>query len=110
MNYHLLFEALRTRRIRIAVTGASGGFARSLLAQCRAIPAIDIVALCDLNTDGARALLSALRYRDQDNCVCAAEQDVRRCQQDGELAIISDYRLLLALEFDMVVRPPASPR
>ncbi|WP_215670371.1 hypothetical protein [Candidatus Sodalis endolongispinus] len=109
MNYHLLFDALGKRRVRIAVTGASGGFARSLLAQCRAIPAIDIVALCDLNTDGTRALLSALRYRDQDNRVCTSEQDVRRRQQDGELAIISDYQLLSALEFDTVVEATGKP-
>lgn len=109
MNYHLLFDALGSRRIRIAVTGASGGFARSLLAQCRAIPAIEIVALCDLNTDGTQALLSALHYSDQDSRVCASEQDVRHCQQNGELAIISDYRLLSALTFDMVVEATGKP-
>ncbi len=109
MNYELLFDALKDRRIRIAITGASGGFGRSLLAQCREIAAIDIVALCDINTDGTRELLRSLSYRQDNSRLCQTAEQAAAAQQAGDTAIISDYRLLDGLAFDMVVEATGKP-
>lgn len=108
MNYELLFDALKTRRIRIAVTGASGGFGRSLLVQCRAIPSIEIVALCDLNTDGTQALLQELNYR-TDAQLCQDAAQAQAAQAAGKTAVVADFTLLDALDLDMVVEATGKP-
>ncbi|WP_410015657.1 hypothetical protein [Sodalis sp. C49] len=109
MNYELLFDELKGRRIRLAITGACGGFGRSLLVQCRNIPAIDIVALCDINTQGTRDLLGDLRYRHDKNRLCGTPAEVAAAQAAGETAIISDFALLDALDLDMVVESTGKP-
>ncbi|WP_312239567.1 hypothetical protein [Pantoea sp.] len=108
MNYELLFDALKTRRIRIAVTGASGGFGRSLLVQCRNIPSLDIVALCDLNTQGTQDLLRELQYL-TDATICQNASAAQAAQAQGKTAIVADYRLLDALDVDMVIEATGKP-
>lgn len=108
MNYTLLFNTLTTQRIRIAVTGASGGFGRSLLVQCREIPSIEIAALCDLNVDGTQALLQDLRYR-ADAEICEDTEQVKAAQSGGKTAIIRDYALLDHLDVDMVIEATGKP-
>lgn len=108
MNYELLFDTLKTRRIRIAVTGASGGFGRSLLVQCREIPAIEIVALCDLDTDGVKTLLQELNYN-ADARLCSDAGQAKAAQGAGKTAIVADFTLLNALDVDMVVEATGKP-
>lgn len=108
MNYELLFDALKSRRIRIALTGASGGFGRSLMVQCRAIPALDVVGLCDLNTEGTRELLNELSYR-EDAELCEDEAQVKAAQSAGKTAIVSDFNLLDAMDLDMVIEATGKP-
>lgn len=108
MNYELLFDALKTRRIRIAVTGASGGFGRSLLVQCRNIPSLDIVALCDLNTQGTQDLLLELQYL-TDATICQNASAARTAQAQGKTAIVADYTLLNTLDVDMVIEATGKP-
>lgn len=108
MNYELLFDALKSRRIRIAVTGASGGFGRSLLVQCREIPSIEIVSLCDLNTNGAKVLLQELNYN-SDAQLCTDVAQVKAAQSAGKTAIVSDFTLLDELDLDMVVEATGKP-
>ncbi|HAU5566478.1 TPA: homoserine dehydrogenase [Serratia fonticola] len=108
MNYELLFDALKSRRIRIAVTGASGGFGRSLLVQCRDIPSLDIVALCDLNTQGAQDLLQELNYG-KEATVCDDAASTLDAQAQGKTAIVADFNLLDNLELDMVIEATGKP-
>lgn len=108
MNYELLFDTLKTRRIRIAVTGASGGFGRSLLVQCREIPAIEVVALCDLDTDGVKTLLQELNYN-ADARLCSDAGQAKAAQGAGKTAIVADFTLLNALDVDMVVEATGKP-
>ncbi|WP_194205926.1 homoserine dehydrogenase [Superficieibacter sp. 1612_C1] len=108
MNYTLLFDTLNTRQIRIAITGASGGFGRSLLVQCREIPSIEIVALCDLNVEGSQSLLNDLNYC-TDAEICEDAGQAIAAQQAGKTAIIRDYTLLDALDLDMVIEATGKP-
>ncbi|EHC87012.1 Homoserine dehydrogenase, NAD-binding protein, partial [Salmonella enterica subsp. enterica serovar Rubislaw str. A4-653] len=108
MNYSLLFNTLNTRQIRIAVTGASGGFGRSLLVQCRDIPSIEIAALCDLNAEGSLALLHDLNYC-TNAVICGDAGEVKTAQKGGRTAIIRDYILLDELDLDMVIEATGKP-
>ena len=56
MNFELLFADQPQREVRFTLTGAKGGFARTLLAQVRVMPRLVPVALCDLDLPGLRAM------------------------------------------------------
>ena len=45
MNFELLFADQPPREVRFTLTGAKGGFARTLLAQVRAMPRLVPAAL-----------------------------------------------------------------
>jgi predicted homoserine dehydrogenase-like protein len=107
MNYLHLFQDLATRRIRMALTGAKGGFGRSLLVQCRMIPAIEITALCDLDLDGVATLLNSLGI--PPGVVCETAADVRAAQSAGQIALIRDHTLLEACALDIVVEATGVP-
>ncbi|MGH9359909.1 MAG: homoserine dehydrogenase, partial [Terriglobia bacterium] len=109
MNYQILFKELQTRKIRIALTGAKGGFGRSLLAQCRAIGSIVVTALCDLDADGTRTMLASLGFAAEASRVCENESEVRQASQDGKTAIVRDHALLPAVPFDILVEATGQP-
>ena len=62
MNFELLFADQPQREVRFTLTGAKGGFARTLLAQTRLMPRLVPVALCDLDLPGLRALCEELGF------------------------------------------------
>ncbi|WP_158782225.1 homoserine dehydrogenase [Pantoea sp. BAV 3049] len=108
MNYELLFDALKSRRIRIAITGASGGFGRSFLVQCREIPSLEVVALCDINTAGTQALLKELNFC-QDAEICQSANEAATARSAGKPVIIDDFTHLDALSLDMVIEATGKP-
>lgn len=109
MNYEILFRDLATRHLRVALTGAKGGFGRSLLAQCRAIPAIELAALCDLDVPGVETLLTELGFPAASFCVCTTAGEVRAAQAAKRTALIADHALLAALQLDAVVEATGAP-
>ena len=109
MNYQHLFKDLSHQQIRLALTGASGGFGRSLLAQCRAIPSLTVTALCDLDLAGLRALLDQLGFPQGASAVCHTAAEIRVAQSEGQIALITDYTLLDALWLDIVVEATGVP-
>lgn len=109
MNYEILFQALQSRTISIALTGAKGGFGRSLLVQCRHIKAIRVAALCDLDVPGTRDMLLGLGYAADSLVACDDAQQVRAANADGKTALVSDYRLLEAATLDIVVEATGNP-
>ena len=62
MNYELLFNELRDRRIRIALTGANGGFGRTFIAQCRVAPQVELAVLCDRDVEGLHSTLLQMDF------------------------------------------------
>lgn len=109
MNYETLFQELQNRTISIALTGAKGGFGRSLLVQCRHIKSIRVAALCDLDIDGTRTMLLDLGYAADALVACADAEQVRAANAAGKTALISDYRLLDDTTLDIVVEATGNP-
>ncbi|SAK51701.1 hypothetical protein AWB78_01145 [Caballeronia calidae] len=109
MNYEHLFKTLGSRSIRIALVGPKGGFGRSLLVQCRALPSIEIAALCDIDVDGTLATLASLGFDAGAVTVCNNADDVEAARRAGSIALVGDYRLLDAVELDIVVEATGQP-
>ena len=109
MNYEHLFKALATREIRMALVGPKGGFGRSLLVQCRALPKLKIVALCDLDIHGTLDALRSLGYPDDTAVVCNDAADVRAAVEAGRIALVGDHALLNDIALDIVVEATGHP-
>jgi predicted homoserine dehydrogenase-like protein len=109
MNYELLFKDLASRRIRIALTGANGGFSRTLLVQCRAVNNVDIAALCDLDIEGVRSMLLSLGFAPDAMQYCDTEDGVRRAARDRKIVLIGRHELLAAVEHDILVEATGHP-
>jgi predicted homoserine dehydrogenase-like protein len=109
MNYELLFKDLPNRRIRIALTGAAGGFSRTLLVQCRALKNVDMAALCDLDLEATLALLVSLGYQAHAVRICHDSDDVRRAVAAQQVVLVSDHALLAGVQHDMLVEATGQP-
>lgn len=95
--------------MRMAVTGANGGFGRTLLAQCRAIPSLQVAALCDLDVGGTLDLMRSLGYPADAMRVCARAGEVTASARAGRIALVSDYRLLADTPHDVLVEATGHP-
>jgi predicted homoserine dehydrogenase-like protein len=109
MNYEHLFKTLGSRAIRMALVGPKGGFGRSLLVQCRALPSLTIAALCDLDIDGTLATLASLGFGADAAKVCNNPDDVKAARAAGRIALVGDHALLNAVELDIVVEATGQP-
>ncbi|SDR47446.1 Predicted homoserine dehydrogenase, contains C-terminal SAF domain [Paraburkholderia fungorum] len=109
MNYQHLFTELATRTIRMALVGPKGGFGRSLLVQCRALPSLEIAALCDLDIEGTLATLASLGFAADAAMVCRHADDVRAARDAKRIALVGDYQLLDEVELDIVVEATGQP-
>jgi predicted homoserine dehydrogenase-like protein len=109
MNYELLFKELPNQRIRIALTGANGGFSRTLLVQCRAIDNVELAALCDLDLEGTRGLLIALGYDTQTLRICRNADEVRVAAEARKVVLVKDHLLLAGVKHDIVVEATGQP-
>lgn len=107
MNYELLFSDLRDRRIRIALTGANGGFGRTFLAQCRVVPGVELAVLCDRDIDGLRATLLDLGFDPAVLRICTTEAEVRAA--GNAIALVADADLLEHAPHDMVIEATGAP-
>lgn len=109
MNYELLFSELKSRNICLAITGAKGGFGRSLLTQCRIIPQLQVKALCDLDAEGTARLLAELGFAAGSYTLCVDREAVRAAEALSQIAIIDDHRLLDAVALDIIVEATGQP-
>lgn len=109
MNYELLFKELQDQRIRVALTGANGGFSRTLLVQCRVVANIDIVALCDLDLEATLAALTTLGFAAASVRICRNEAQVRAAVAAHEIVLVNDHTLLDAVPLDILVEATGQP-
>lgn len=109
MNYELLFKELESRRIRVALTGANGGFSRTLLVQCRAVKNIEIAALCDLDLASTQAMLAALGFDRELMQVCTTTDEVRRASDANKIVLVKDHSLLGSVAHDILVEATGQP-
>ncbi|CAL9601762.1 hypothetical protein SUDANB121_05467 [Nocardiopsis dassonvillei] len=94
--------------VRYALTGARGGFARTLLAQTRHIERLRPAVLCDLDTAGTVALCTELGYDPADLRVCADGRELAALEE-GRIAVIADAALLEHAGYDVLVEATGSP-
>jgi predicted homoserine dehydrogenase-like protein len=102
MNVEELLGTSTAPPVRVAVTGANGGFARTLLSQLRRIDAIEVTALCDLDTEKARKLWLELGNDP------ASLVDVH-AWEPGTTALTNDLDRLLDVPFDVLVEATGNP-
>lgn len=94
--------------VRYALTGARGGFARTLLAQTLRMDRLRPSVLCDLDAAGTVALCVELGYAPADLTVCADAAEVAALT-GGQIAVIADAGLLAGADYDVLVEATGSP-
>ncbi|MFC0385644.1 NAD(P)H-dependent oxidoreductase [Muricoccus vinaceus] len=107
MNHEILFRDPAGRRVRFALSGARGGFARTLLAQARAIPRLEPAVLCDLDAEGVMALLAELGYPPGAAVLC--ETAAQAGGRGDRIAVVRDASLLDAVPHDILVEATGQP-
>lgn len=108
MNFQLLFADQPQREVRYALTGAKGGFARTLLAQTRRMPRLIPVALCDLDLPGLRALCEELGYPGELLRECRSAADIAAAPA-GTTLMVADAALLRDIPHDILVEATGNP-
>lgn len=109
MNVHHLFADTGDRPVRYALSGAGGGFARTLLAQTRHLARLHPVALCDVDVARLREVCRELGYAEDELAVCPDAAAVTEATRAGRIALIADAGLLGAAEWDILVEATGSP-
>ncbi|SUE62660.1 NAD(P)H-dependent oxidoreductase [Roseomonas gilardii] len=109
MNHEILFRDLGDRRFRFALTGARGGFSRTLLAQIRAIPRLQPAVLCDLDPDGVLALLAELGFPADAARICDTPDAARDAAASGQTVVLRNQSLLGTVPHDILVEATGQP-
>lgn len=119
MNFELLFrpgaapaDAATAGReptvVRYALTGAKGGFSRTLLAQTRLMPRLQATVLCDLDVPGLRALCLELGFAADQLVECTDTASVAALPTDA-IALVADVALLDPARYDILVEATGNP-
>ncbi|MFC8877860.1 homoserine dehydrogenase [Streptomyces ardesiacus] len=109
MNLHHLFADSGGRTVRYALTGAGGGFARTLLAQSRRLPGLVPAVLCDRDLPRLRAMLDDLGHDAAQPAECHDAAAVADTVARGGIALVADAALLTAAPWDILVEATGSP-
>lgn len=109
MNIEYLLAAHRGTRVQYALTGAKGGFARTLLAQTTQIEDLHASVLCDLDPEGARALALEVGFAAESVVVCGTPGEVLEVVAAGRTAVVASRELLLPEAFDILVEATGDP-
>jgi len=97
-------------QIKVAVTGASGGFGRTFLAQLKKLSTMRASVLVDLNLDGLGAMLDSLGYDRTSWAVCTTSEEVDGAVHAGSMALVTDISLLSADSYAVLVEATGSTR
>ena len=109
MNFELLFADQPQREVRFTLTGAKGGFARTLLAQVRVMPRLVPVALCDLDLPGLRAMCEALGFPAERLVTCHDAAQLAAAPPDA-IRLVADAALLREVPHDILVEATGNPK
>ncbi|WP_420113020.1 homoserine dehydrogenase [Pseudactinotalea sp.] len=93
--------------VRVALTGAGGGFGRTVLLALSRHPTQRPSVLCDLDTGAVRTLLADLGYAAPVR-ICASAPEVRDAVAEGAIAIVADVDLVDPQSFDVLVEATGS--
>ncbi|GGJ93713.1 homoserine dehydrogenase [Pseudomonas matsuisoli] len=108
MNFELLFADHPDTPVRYALTGAKGGFSRTLLAQTRLMPRLLPAILCDLDVPGLKALCLELGYPENQLVECQSAEDVTSAPKDAVL-LVANVALLDPQRYDILVEATGNP-
>ncbi|MET4638899.1 homoserine dehydrogenase [Mycetocola sp. 2940] len=108
MNFELLLRSANDQPIRVALTGANGAYARTLLSQLLLIPAIHPAVLCDLDLEGLRATLLNLGY-DEGSLVLANTNAISVDAAPGTIVLTDEIGRLTTYDFDVLVEATGNP-
>jgi len=107
LNLEHLFSELRGRRIRVALTGAGGGFGRTFMAQCRAAPHVELAVACDRDLAGLRAAMVAMGFAQAHLVTCTSEADVK--SPAPGILLVPEPRWLARIPHEMVIEATGDP-
>lgn len=105
MNIEALLNEVDGAPVRIAVTGANGAYARTLLAQLPLVRSLHPAVLCDLDLAGLRATLLSLGY--SENRLVPAT-DAVGAPADA-IILTDDLSSIGDLDFDILVEATGNP-
>lgn len=108
MNFELLFADKAHVPVRYALTGAKGGFSRTLLAQTRLMPKLVPAVLCDLDVPGLRALCAELGFPADRLVECKDAAAVAAAPADAIL-LVADVALMAHANYDILVEATGNP-
>lgn len=108
MNFELLFAAQAAQPVRYALTGAKGGFSRTLLAQTLRMPNLIPAVLCDLDVPGLRALCLELGFKADRLLECADAAAVAAAPLNA-IVLVSDVAAMDAGTYDILVEATGNP-
>lgn len=109
MNLRHLFADSSDRTVRYALSGAGGGFARTLLAQTLRIDRLAPAVLCDREVARLKDMLIELGYAQDSLRICADDAEVIRAAREGAIALVEEGALLDAGDWDILVEATGSP-
>lgn len=109
MNLHHLFADTGEQTVRYALSGAGGGFARTLLAQTRHIPRLTPAVLCDRDVHHLKETLLDLGYAEEQLHICADAEAVTQAARNGHICLVHDSGLLPTAPWDILVEATGSP-
>jgi predicted homoserine dehydrogenase-like protein len=107
VNFETLLSAGGDRRLRVGLIGV-GEFGATLVAQARAIPRLELVALADRDRRRPHDVLAplALTARARD---CADARAVDAAINEGSIAVAEDSAALLDAGLDVIVEATGQP-
>ena len=106
MNLKTVFQSSRPINVGLIGMGAFGG---SFLFQARAIPKLNVVAVCDRQVDIARQACLRAGMPEAKLAVCATEAEAQSAIKSGQTAIVEDAAVMAALPVEVVVEATGMP-
>lgn len=92
-----------------ALTGANGGYARTLLSQTRLAPTVHPAVLCDLDVDGLVALCLDLGMTRDEFAVATSPEQVAAVTAERRTAIVGELPLIEHADYRVLVEATGSP-
>jgi predicted homoserine dehydrogenase-like protein len=95
--------ATESAPIRVALTGAYGGYGRTLLSQLRQVPDMTPAVLIDPNVDGVLTLLRELGYAEDTIARCSTDAETAAASAAGQTAVVASMDAIDWASFDVLV-------
>ena len=106
MNCRTPFRSQETVAAGLIGTGA---FGNSFLSQSRSIPRLQVIGVCDLDLDAARAACLRAGWPEEALVSCTTEAEAARAHDANKVVLVEDSSLLMDLPMHVLVEATGSP-